>query len=462
MIAPATPKRILILGGGFGGVYTAWHLERLLRTEANVQITLVSRDNYMLMTPLLFEAGAGILEPRHAVLPIRSMLQRVQFVEAEIEQIDLDRRLVRARPSPDVVYELPYEHLVLALGGVTDRSRVPGSESAMTFKTLADAIFFRNYTIELFERANIEQDPARKRRLLTFVVVGGGLVGVELIGELTAFTHDLCATYPNIDPRELHYELIEAGPRILKEMDPDLADYAVEVLRRRGVHFRTSCPVQQVHLDHVRLCNDERIDAETIILAAGVAPNPLIDRLPLAKDRKGRVIVEPTMRSTSHPQVWALGDCASIPDPQGEPYPPLAQHALREAKVLARNLQAALHHRPLQPFVYQTMGMLGALGHYKGIGRILRWKFKGFLAWWIWRTYYLWQMPRWDRRLRIVLDWTVALLLRPDIVKLDLFGEQHPLCKYEQRRLAGAQAQRELIGTKPLPPTRVLAGQAKD
>lgn len=408
-------------------MYTAIHLERLARGRGDVEITLVSRDNYLLMTPLLFEAGSGILEPRHAVNPLRPLFERVRFVEAEVEGVDFGRQAVRVRASPEETQAIEYDQLVIALGGVTNRGIVPGSEHAQTFKTLGDAIFLRNFTIELFERADIEGDPGRKRELLNFVVVGGGLVGVELLGEMTEFTRNLCRSYPNIEPRELGFELIEAGPKILGEMERELADYAVEVLKRRGVNVRVNCPVRLIEPGLVHLPEGETVSAETIVLAVGLAPNPLLKELEVEKDRKGRIVVDGTMRTKSYANVWALGDCAAIPDPEGKPYPPLAQHALREALVLAGNILSAMDGRPLRPFVYETLGTLAALGHYKGVGRVLRIKLKGFLAWWAWRSYYLWQMPRWERRLRIVLDWTVALFFKNDIVKLDLFGEEHPV-----------------------------------
>ncbi len=425
-MSPA-PIRILILGGGFGGVYTARHLERLLIDCRDIEITLVSRDNYFLMTPLLFEAGSGILEPRHAVTPLRALFKRVRFIEAEVRHVDLNARLVHATTSSDQQRTLPYDHLVLALGGVTKRSMIPGSDHALTFKTLADAIFLRNRTIDLFELADQEDDPARRAELLSFIVVGAGLVGVELLGELTSFTLDLCRTYTRLRPQELSFELIEAGPRVMPEMDRDLAEHAAVVLRRRGVRIRTNCPVRTIEPQAVVLDDGQRIAARTIVLAAGVAANPLVSSLNLAIDGRGRVAVDATMRSISRRDVWALGDCAAIPDPQGRPYPPLAQHALREARVLAENIVAALRGRPGRPFVYSTLGVLAALGHYQGVGRIMWLKLRGFAAWWVWRTYYLMQMPRWDRRLRIMLDWTVALFFRHDIVKLDLFGEVHPV-----------------------------------
>jgi NADH dehydrogenase len=438
------PTRILILGAGFGGVYTALHLQRLFKNDPSVQITLVDRDNYFLMTPLLFEAGSGIIEPRHAVTPIRSLLTKARFVEADIQNIDLDAKTVHARHSPaDKFYDLPYDHLVLALGGVTNTKLIPGSEHAFTFKNLADAIFLRNHIIDLFEQADVEIDPARKQRLLTFVLIGAGLVGVELTGELTEFTKNLTRTYRNINASELKFHLLESGPKVMPEMERSLADYAVKTFQKRGVQVLTNTRAKKIEHGKIHLpappaaegstensadAQDPVLLSHTILLVAGVTPSPTLAALALDKDKKGRLIVDSTMRCKQRPEIWAIGDCAHIPDPQGNPYPSLAQHALRQAKVLARNITSALRtpEAPLTPFVYNTMGMLASLGHYKGVGRVLKLKIKGFPAWWVWRTYYLFQMPRWNRRFRIMLDWTIALFFRNDIVKLDLFGDRHP------------------------------------
>ena len=428
---PVQATRILILGGGFGGVYTALHLQKRFKKDPAVEITLVDRDNYFLMTPLLFEAGSGVLEPRHAVTPIRSLLDKARFVEADVESVDLEARVVRARHGPAMrQWELPYDHLVLSLGGVPNRKLIPGSEHALAFKTLADAIFLRNHIIDLFEQAEVESDPARKRRLLTFVLIGAGLVGVELMGELTEFTRSLTRTYKHIEYADLSFHLLEAGPNVMPEMERDLADYAVETLRRRGVHVMISTAAKRIDPSAVLLPDGSTLDAHTILFTAGVAPNPLLATLPLPKDAKGKVIVDSTMRCKERPEIWAVGDCAHIPNPaDGKPYPPLAQHALREARVLAGNIASVIRHvkHPhLEPFIYQTLGMLASLGHYKGVGRVFKIKIRGFIAWWVWRTYYLMQMPRWERRIRIMLDWTVALFFKHDVAKLDLFGVQHP------------------------------------
>lgn len=413
-------KRILILGGGFGGVYTTLRLERLWRSSDAVEVTLVSRDNYFLMTPLLFEAGSGVLEPRHAVNPIRPLLRTAQFVEAEVQAIDLDRHEVSIRPAGNgEVYALPYDHLVLALGGVNNTAVVAGADKAMGFKTLGDAIYLRNHVIKLFEWADIEKDPKRKQSQLTFVIVGGGLVGLELIGEMTTFIRNVAEYYKHVDPREVRFEMIEAAPHIAPEFDEKLADYSAKVLEKRGVRVRTNTKVKAIHDGRVELFDGEIIEAQTIVAATGVLPSPLVRTLPLPKDHKGRVQTEPTMQVKDRSDVWALGDCAVIPDPSGKPYPPLAQHALREARQLAENITNVLRGVQPKPFIYKSKGTLAALGHFKGAGIVYGVPIHGFIAWWVWRTYYVMQMPRWSRRLRIVIDWTVALFFKNDVVQLE-------------------------------------------
>jgi NADH dehydrogenase len=417
------PKtRIVILGGGFGGVSTAWRLERLCRGRPDVEIVLVSRDNFIVMTPLLFEVCSGVLDARHCSLPLRAYLRTTRFVEATVRDIDLDRRVVHLSAGGGTG-ELHYDQLVLALGSVTNRGMIPGSEHAFTFKTLADAFHLRNHILERFERADVERDPERKRRQLTFVIVGGGLVGVELFGELTAFADQIAPLYKNIDRAEVRFILLQGGARLMPEMDPNLADYGTEVLRaRRGADIRTGTRVRAIEPGAVHLAN-ETIPAETIVLAAGVSPDPVVTALPVEKDHRGHIVVDGTMRCKSHPEVWAIGDCASIPSPDGTPYPGLAQHALRQARVLARNVCGALDGQPPRPFIYHTLGMMGSLGHSRGFGQLLGLRVRGRLAWFVRRTYYLLQTPGWARKLRIMIDWSFALLFRPDVVKFGLDTE---------------------------------------
>jgi NADH dehydrogenase len=421
-------KRIVILGGGFGGVYTARHLERLCKRRPDVEILLVSRDNFLLMTPLLFEVFSGTLDVRHCSFPVRAFLRTTRFVEATVRAIDLARKVV-ALAAPGEQTELPYDQLVLALGARTNRVMIPGSEHAFTFKTLADALLLRNHVIERFERADSERDPRRKRLQLTFAIIGGGLVGVELFGELTAFVDGIVPLYKHVDRDEVRFVLLQGGDRIMPEIDPTLAAYGARILgKRRGADLRTHARVRAIEPGKVHL-SEETIEAATIVLVAGIVPNPVVAGLPVEKDKHGHIAVEPTMRCQSHPEVWALGDCAAVPGPDGKPYPNLAQHALREARVLARNVFDALDGRPPQAFLYDTLGMMGSLGHGKAFGQLLKAKVRGVVAWFVRRSYYLLQMPGWGRRLRIMIDWTFALLFRPDIVKLSLESETELLLR---------------------------------
>ena len=353
-----------------------------------------------------------------------------------VRDIDLERRVVHLDAAGETG-ELAYDQLVLALGAKTNRAMIPGSEHAFTFKTLADALMLRNHLIERFERADVEPDPQRKRQLLTFAIIGGGLVGVELLGEMTAFVDGIAPLYKRIKRDEVRFVLLQYGNRIMPEIDAKLAEYAARVLGRRpGVEIRTNAQAQAIEPGKVHLPSPsgrgvggegETIEADTIILAAGVLPNPVVAGLPVEKDKRGHILVDGTMRCPSRPEVWALGDCASIPAPDGKPYPNLAQHALREAKLLARNIAGVLNGQPPQPFVYSTLGMLGSLGHRRTFGLMLGMRVRGFPAWLIRSSYYLMLLTGWSRRLRIVIDWTFALLFKPDIVKVSLDREASEL-----------------------------------
>lgn len=424
-------KRILVLGGGFAGIYTARRLEKLLTGRTNIQITLVSRDNFILMTPLMFEVCSGTLEMSDCSISIREFLRTTSFVEAKIDSIDLERRLVQTSSRDGASGEMPYDYLVLAMGGRTNTSRIPGSEFALTFKTLADAVLLRNHLIERMEWAEIASDARPRRRELTFVVIGGGLVGVELFGELTAFMDEITRYYPHIRRDEIRLHLVEATKRIMPEVPARLAEYSTRVLSRRaGVSIRTNAPVERITSDQVHLKNGEIIEASTIVLSAGIIPSAVVSSLPVEKDRHGKILVEATMRSKQHPELWAAGDCASIPDPDGKPYPDLAQHAMREAKVLANNIYATVNGWPMKPFVYKSKGIMASLGHYRGVASVMSIQLRGFVAWWLRRSYYLLVTPRMAQRIRLVASWTLRLFFRPSLSKLDLDTERQTLLRY--------------------------------
>jgi NADH dehydrogenase len=414
-------------------VATVRHLEKVLARRDEVEITLVSRENFFVLTPLLFEACSGRLELRHCAQPIRAALPRTRFIEASVDHVDVERQTVRAVSLEGASYDLPYDHLVVALGASTNERLISGSSNAFTFKTMADALVLRNHVIEQFERADATSQATTRRGCLTMVVIGGGLVGVELLGELTAFVDDVLRFYPRIRRDEIRFQLFEAGPRVLPEIDEKLAAVAADVLRRRGADIHVSTAVQSIERGRLRV-GDTTIDAGTIVLTAGIVPSRVASDIAVVHDQRGRIAVHETMRSRSHPNVWALGDCAAIPGPDGRPYPALAQHTVREARRLARNIEAAIENREPSPFVFRPLGTMASLGHTRAVALVFGMRLNGFPAWWLRRTYYLFQMPRWDRRLRIVLDWTIALFFRPDITKVELRVER------EQVRLPRSQA----------------------
>ena len=441
--------RIIVIGGGVGGLAAARHLDRLFRGHRDTEIVLISRDNFFLLSPLLFEACSGVLEFRHCAQPIRPCLRHARFIEATVEGVDVARRIVHAVAAEGGIHELRYDHLVVALGGATNQSLIPGSEHARTFKTVADALLLRNHLIERFERADVEANPRRRQQLLSVVVIGGGLVGVELLGELTAFVDDILRYYPGIRPEEVRFDLFEVGERVLPESMLPLAEYAMRALGRRGARIHTSTPVQEIEPGAMRW-RDGRIEADTIVLAAGIVPSPVAASIAVERDKRGRIITDATMRS-SQPEVWAIGDCASIPGPDGKPYPALAQHAIREARVVAENVWAAMSDREPSRFVFRSLGTMAAFGHTRAAADVRGLLLTGFLAWWMRRTYYLFQMPRWDTRLRIALDWTIALFFKPDLTKVDLAEEN----EQEQRNCAAGARSPAAVGAAAADAARV-------
>jgi NADH:ubiquinone reductase (H+-translocating) len=425
------PTRIVVLGGGIGGLAAARHLDRLLGKRPDVEITLVSRDNFFLLSPLLFEACSGVLELRHCAQPIRPCLRRVRFIEGTVQRVDVARRVIHVDVPEHDALELPYDHVIVALGATTNTKLIPGSEHARTFKTVADALLLRNHLIERLERAYVESDARRKRALLTVVIIGGGLVGVELLGEVTAFLQDELRYYPGIDRKDLQFHLFEVGNRLLPESKQFLADYADRVLRERGADVHTSTPVQAIEPGMVRW-KDGQVNADTIVLAPGIVPSAVAAAMDVERDKRGRIITDATLRSVSRPDVWSFGDCAATPAPSGGIYPALAQHAVRAARVAAKNVAAVVRDRPPAPFTFEALGTMAAFGHTHAVADVRGFELTGFIAWWVRRTYYLLQMPRWETRVRIAVDWTLALFYRPDLTKVDFAAER----EQEQRNAA--------------------------
>ncbi len=426
---PKEVKSIVILGGGFAGMKTAESLEHQFLHDRSVSITLVSETNALLFTPMLAEVAGSSLEPSHISTPLRSSLPRTTFVRATVENIDLEKRVVKLTADPSRneggPREISYDQLVLALGAVSNYLGMANVEKyALDFKSLLDAVRVRNRVIEMFERADSESHPEVRRRLLTFVIAGGGFAGVELAGALNDFGRGILADYPNLRPGDLKVILVHSRDHILPELTESLGRYAQEKMAARGVIFRLNARLTDFQPGLVVL-SDGEVPAETLVWTAGTAPNPLLRALPVVRDKRGAVVVETTLAIKDHPGVWALGDCAAVVDGvTGKPCPPTAQFALREAPVVAKNIRASLEGRPLRPFHFDSLGALCVVGHQTAcaelsvpFARTKSMRFSGLLAWAMWRGIYLAKLPGLERKIRVLMDWTVELFFPRDIVQ---------------------------------------------
>ena len=415
--------RIVILGGGFAGLHAAIHLDDTLARDPDFEITLVNRDNFFLFTPMLHEVAASDLDLTNIVNPVRKLLKRVNFFAGEVEAIDLERKRVTVSHGFDHHHhELPYDHLVIGLGSITNFFNLPGlEERALTMKSLGDAIHLRNRLIAHLEEADTECCAALRRPLLTFVVAGGGFAGVETIAGINDFIREAVRFYSNLGEDMLRVLLIHPGDVILPELGEKLGRYTEKKLAERGVEIRVNTRVTGVTENGVQLSTGETVESKALIWTAGTSPNPALDSLPCAKER-GRLKVDEMLQVPGWPGVWALGDCALVPDRKtGQYHPPTAQHALREGKTLARNLIARVRGGTLKPFSFSTIGQLAAIGRRSGVANIMGINFSGFIAWWLWRTIYLSKLPRFEKKLRVALDWTLDLLFTKDLVQFQTF-----------------------------------------
>lgn len=413
--------RVLILGGGFAGLNTATHLERLLGRRPDVRITLVSRDNYSLFTPMLAEVAGGGIEPSHIVNPVRGFLKRTEFREGIVRRIDLVNKVVETEhPQSHAPSTLRYDRLVIALGSVTNYRGLPGvKEHAFGLKTMADAQAIRDHVLSVLEQAALVERPEQRACMLTFVIAGGGFSGAELCGALHDFVGRALRLYPTIDPSEVRLVLAHPGPRILPEVGDELGEYAGEALSRRGVEIRCNARVTSATAHSVTLDGGETILTHTLVWTAGTSPSPALKGIACGLDGRGAVPVDEYLEVPEWPGVFALGDCASIPDARtGTRYPPTAQHAIREASVAAKNVAASLGAGAREPFIFDTVGQLAVLGHRSAVAEIRGWRFSGFLAFWMWRTVYWLKLPRLERQIRVAVDWTLDLLFPPDTVQL--------------------------------------------
>jgi len=424
--------QIVILGGGFAGISTARNLERLFGADPRVALTLVSDNNALLFTPMLAEVAGSSIEPTHISSPLRTILQRTHVVRGRVVRIDLDERQVMLADDvgpPDstraATRELTFDHLVLSLGSLPTYFGMDSVEArAYPFKTLVDAIAIRNRVIEIFERADRELDPARRREMLAFVIAGGGFAGVELAGALNDFGRGILPYYPGLSPEDLNITLVHSGDRILPELSKDLASYALERMTARGVKFILEKRLADARLGSVALNSGEVIPCQTLVWTAGSAPSPLLRTLSLDLDSRGALIVDSHLAVPGHPGLWALGDCASIADATGRPCPPTAQFALREARQAAYNIHASVIGRQAKPFRFRSLGALCVVGHQTACAELkipfgLRttMRFSGLLAWLMWRGVYLSKLPGAERKVRVLVDWLIDLFFPRDMVQ---------------------------------------------
>jgi NADH dehydrogenase len=411
-------QNVLIVGGGFAGASVAMALDRALSSRTDIQITLVNRENFFLFTPMLHEVAASDVDITHIVNPIRRLLRRVQFFHAEVEAIDLtDKTVTVVHGQRRERHNIRYDALVIALGSTTNFYGIPGlSERAMTMKSLGDAIHLRNRLVDLLEEADLECALGERRNLLTIVVAGGGFAGTETVAAINDFLRESTKYYQHLSQDLVRTVLIHPGPVILPELGPELGEYAQAKLVERGVEVRIKTKVTGIAGDAIELSDQSSVDARTLIWTAGTSPNPLIASLPCVKEQ-GRLLVNEYLEVPGWDNVWALGDCAYIVNPvTGHPYPPTAQHAIRQAKTISNNVATAFSGGRKQRFLFAGLGQLAAIGRRTGVARILGVNFSGFVAWFLWRTVYLAKLPRFEKKLRVALDWTLDLFFAKDLV----------------------------------------------
>jgi NADH:quinone reductase (non-electrogenic) len=411
-------KRILIVGAGFAGLYAAMELRRA--TAAGHRVTVVNDENFMQYQPFLPEVASGTIDPRAVVVPLRRVLRHCEVLIGEVRGVEHEQRRALVRFADGHEERIGYDVLVITVGSRSRVLPVPGlTEHGVGFKTVQEAIFLRNHVLSRLDVAAETEDPERGRAALTFVFVGAGYAGVEALGGLEDLARDAIRNYPMLAPGEMRWLLVEATGKILPELGEDLAGYALEQLRGRGIEIVLNTRLDSAEKGVIRLSDGREFPADTLVWTAGVKPSPLAQASGLPVDDAGRIIVDETLRVRGLKDAWAAGDAAAVPDrTTGRPAPPTAQHALREGRRLGKNLAAVLDGHAPEPFVYRNAGGVASLGRYKGVAMVYGVKFRGFAGWFLHRSYHLLAMPTFSRKVKIAMDWTTALLFPRDIAQL--------------------------------------------
>jgi NADH dehydrogenase len=422
------PPRILIVGGGYVGMYTALRLQRKLR-DGEATVTVVDPQSYMTYQPFLPESAAGNLEPRHMVVPLRRVLRKCEVLNGRVTKIDHANRKVHFQPTEGNGRDLPYDILVVAGGSIARTLPIPGlAECGVGFHTVAEAIYLRNKVLSSLDLAASTTDESIKRRALSFVFIGGGYAGIEAIAELEDMARDAMRFYDGLRESDMHWTMVEAAERILPEVSLDMAEYTVRQLEKRGIAVRLKTRLESMVDGHVVLSDGSEFDADTIVWTAGVRANPLLEASDLPIDEKKRLKCTADLRVANVEDCWAAGDCAAVPDlSKDDPDAvcgPTAQHAVRQAKRLGDNLVATLRGRPAKDYKHAYAGSVASLGLHRGVAEVYGVKLKGWPAWFMHRTYHVSRMPTFNRKVRVVADWTLALFFRREIVSLGAFA--HP------------------------------------
>ena len=438
MVERSARKRIVVLGGGFGGSYLAKELTRQ-KYGLDAEVVIIDRNNYFIFSPLLVEAGCGSIEPRHCTVPIREFAPKAELLMAEVAGLDLDERRVHFQlVGDDRCRSIEWDHLVVALGSVTrilpDHIVSGVREHAFFMKHMSDAVALRDRAVELLELANAIDDPAERRRLLHIVVVGGNVTGIEVVGELEVFVREASAQYRNVTPEDITFSIYELNKRLLAVLPENLSMWGTRQLQQRGIRVHTETSVKEVHPDYIVDSNGEHVPCSTVIWTAGIAPSPVLAQLEgLPLNKFGGLQCESDYRASGFDNVWGLGDCAAVPGADGKPMPPLAQIAIRQAPQVAANIAATEQGGRTKPGHVQGQGVLVPLGRHRGVASIKGLRVHGFFAWAMWRAIYLMKTPRFGRRLRVLVDWIVNAFCTKDYVQLGMHPASrrdmvHPAC----------------------------------